>query len=439
MNKDSAFPSEVCHKRDLDYRRKLHRDKLKTARSSLDTGKPRTGGYRHVKNNWKRSQLQFERNAQIEHDNLLLVDKMRQILSKKQVNNVQTTIPRSLNREKRNSELTRIVVENERLLHRIIAKPPAYGEEFFESAEATQHRLVNHISRYEYQDPRFSPTNSHHKVGNYKVPIRPHSAFERPSPWPPPIDRPPTDIRGRPATARIPLRNGQQRPATARMPLRNGQQATARMPQSSQSSPRAKTEKVPIRVLKDAVCTISERECVVTVFERFNPHRVDLRAIDIQAGLEFALSLPFFQLRWFFKHYPDFFAGTFTSRQAMVKKLLQQLIFITKQGEGEVVEAQQLSADLTNPLERCAPPPYAKNLHPMLRPRSSPRGERDSPQQQQELGEGVVDESGGDGMSQQDVDAIVRIQAVQRGRLERRRLRRLKSKRAGEGDSEEGS
>lgn len=73
-----------------------------------------------------KAQAQLERNSQIEHDNLLLVEKMRKILATRQLDNIQTLLPKSLNREKRQNKLTKEALENEFMFKRFLHKQGAY-------------------------------------------------------------------------------------------------------------------------------------------------------------------------------------------------------------------------------------------------------------------------------------------------------------------------
>mgnify|MGYP002393532339 FL=1 len=54
-----------------------------------------------------------ERIAKITHDNRVLLKKMTEIMQKNQLDNFNTTKPRSLNKERRKRELMRITRENQ--------------------------------------------------------------------------------------------------------------------------------------------------------------------------------------------------------------------------------------------------------------------------------------------------------------------------------------
>lgn len=342
-NKPQALSSEVCGKRDQAYRRRLHKKNLRTIKSSIDTSAPKQ--FKHVKAKYKTKQLQYERNAQIEFDNMKLVGKMKDILANRQVNNIQTVIPRSLNRGKRKQKLTKIVVDNEKMLRRIIQKPPAYDSRQFEEAEEKQRRLLDISCKHDYQDPRVYTEGPRHRFGNYKLRS---SSLEGPDETNFVDESPKPPIHSRPFSARTHITHTHkpQRPSTAR---ERGENYTARERGENYSARERgeRGERRPICIVENIPTTISGRECVLTAYEHARPHTLSMRAIDVEASLEFNLSLPFLQLRRFFKRFPDLFAGTQISRESMVRKISKHLKF---SNDGEA-GAQQLLADLSEALE----------------------------------------------------------------------------------------
>ena len=77
--------------------------------------------YSHLAHRRKKELTQFEETARIEHENLLLLQRFRTIIARKQIDNIPSTCnaPKSLNREQRRRELVAISQENARIARRL--------------------------------------------------------------------------------------------------------------------------------------------------------------------------------------------------------------------------------------------------------------------------------------------------------------------------------
>jgi hypothetical protein len=74
---------------------------------------------------------------------IVLVDKMRWILGHDQLDTSAPRGGRSLNNHQRRQQLTDIVIDNEKILKRIIARPPAYNRTHWQLQEAQRIKLLH--------------------------------------------------------------------------------------------------------------------------------------------------------------------------------------------------------------------------------------------------------------------------------------------------------
>ncbi|XP_071509302.1 sperm axonemal maintenance protein CFAP97D1-like [Diadema antillarum] len=141
-----------CHNRLLQQRwdQKYydeHRQKVKEAKSMVDTKPPTTYVHLHLK--LKKLQLEEERLAVIERDNRILLEKMSVIMrTRGRVDNRNNYIHRSLNREKRQRELLRVTRENQEILKRILAREPEYNHLEWDRQWEENETFMDNISRY---------------------------------------------------------------------------------------------------------------------------------------------------------------------------------------------------------------------------------------------------------------------------------------------------
>lgn len=105
----------ITHKRQVQRRQDLHREKLRQMESTVDTSLPKTYQLPHLRRNLKKAQLMEERYTAIERENRLLLEKMSYIMHHQMVDNKNESrkYVRSLNVEHRKRELSKITSENQ--------------------------------------------------------------------------------------------------------------------------------------------------------------------------------------------------------------------------------------------------------------------------------------------------------------------------------------
>lgn len=124
-----------------------HRDKVREAKSMVDTKPPKTYVHLHLK--LKKLQLEEERYAVIERDNRILLEKMSQIMRNRgRVDNHNSYVSKSLTREKRQRELLRVTRENQEILKRILAREPEYNHLQWERDWEDNEKFMDSIARY---------------------------------------------------------------------------------------------------------------------------------------------------------------------------------------------------------------------------------------------------------------------------------------------------
>ncbi|XP_028904139.1 uncharacterized protein CFAP97D2 [Ornithorhynchus anatinus] len=124
-----------------------HKKKIQTARPEVDTQAPLTFGHLHLK--LKKLKLEEERLSVIERDNGLLLEKMACIMrSGGRIDNHNNYKCRSLNREKREREISRVSKENQALLQRIMKREPQYQVKKWQEDWQVLERYKNNIRRY---------------------------------------------------------------------------------------------------------------------------------------------------------------------------------------------------------------------------------------------------------------------------------------------------
>lgn len=125
----------------------VHRQKVREARSMVDTKAPTT--YMHLHLKLKKMQLEEERLATIERDNRILLEKMAFIMrTTGRIDNYNNYEAKSLNREKRQRELLRITAENQEMLRRILMRQPLYDHKKWEQDWEENLQFIDNISHY---------------------------------------------------------------------------------------------------------------------------------------------------------------------------------------------------------------------------------------------------------------------------------------------------
>ncbi|KAJ3176989.1 hypothetical protein HDU87_004705 [Geranomyces variabilis] len=128
----------------------IHERKLSNVRSTIDTSAPRT--YSHLDNKKKALQIAKERQAQIDRDNDILLEKMASIMQAEKKQYAQAPSPmrfaHSLHSYKRARDAAQIDKDNQAMLHRLKARESFYPHgEYLASRRQNLHYLSN-IAEY---------------------------------------------------------------------------------------------------------------------------------------------------------------------------------------------------------------------------------------------------------------------------------------------------
>jgi len=131
-----------------------HRRRVAEAKAHVNSFDPPASVVPH--NDRRKKLLAAQRAAEIEHENLLLVARFRNIIGRKQLDNIApvSTMPRSLNRRQRTIDLTSIALDNERMAERIIQARGQVPkrEECIRANEAYQAVIARHC-HHPFKDP----------------------------------------------------------------------------------------------------------------------------------------------------------------------------------------------------------------------------------------------------------------------------------------------
>lgn len=124
-----------------------HRKAVIEVKPEIDSTPPVTFMHLHLK--LKKLQLEEERLATIERDNRILLEKMSHTMRNKgQLDNINTAIPKSLSKGRRERELLRITRENMNMLKRIAYKKPAISREQHEKDWKENYHFMGNISAF---------------------------------------------------------------------------------------------------------------------------------------------------------------------------------------------------------------------------------------------------------------------------------------------------
>ncbi|KXJ26223.1 uncharacterized protein CFAP97D1 [Exaiptasia diaphana] len=124
-----------------------HRKKVRSATAVIDNKPPKT--YMHLHLKLKKLQCDEERNATIERDNRILLEKMSFIMrTRGRVDNRNDYEHKSLNKTKRQRELLRVTHENQAILRRIASKEPHYNHLQWDDEWAINETYMDNIAKY---------------------------------------------------------------------------------------------------------------------------------------------------------------------------------------------------------------------------------------------------------------------------------------------------
>lgn len=132
-----------------------HLERLSTVTSSVAGSRGLTGSdYPHLRNNLNKRKMEEDRRAAIDHENMILLSKMRNIFSKGTTASNSGFVqpfevqPRSLNQEARRRELERITRENLGIVHRIRSRKPNYSTQELNRQRQETEQHLRRISKH---------------------------------------------------------------------------------------------------------------------------------------------------------------------------------------------------------------------------------------------------------------------------------------------------
>ena len=128
-----------------------HLQRIKNAKKMVDCEAPRQ--FQHLALRPKKQMLMYETTCRIQRENLILVDKMRLILAKKQMDNISTHLPSQAQRHSRVRRLQDITDENAIMLRRFIEKPSHYDRTVLKKGANEAIERLHRICKYPYVDP----------------------------------------------------------------------------------------------------------------------------------------------------------------------------------------------------------------------------------------------------------------------------------------------
>eukprot|EP01016_Furgasonia_blochmanni_P009515 TRINITY_DN13946_c0_g1_i1.p1 TRINITY_DN13946_c0_g1~~TRINITY_DN13946_c0_g1_i1.p1 ORF type:complete len:428 (+),score=58.54 TRINITY_DN13946_c0_g1_i1:93-1376(+) len=148
-------PNRLLWEADQERLKKIHQEKLRGVRSSVDQKKP--AKFAHLQSNKKKAQLEEDKALEIERSNKVLLEKMSRILlygnGLREVFTVNAgnTRAKSLNRSSRKNELIRITEENQALLNRLKETKPFINVEQQLRDREENLKLVRKLCEYPYE------------------------------------------------------------------------------------------------------------------------------------------------------------------------------------------------------------------------------------------------------------------------------------------------
>lgn len=124
-----------------------HKRKVQSAKPMVDTNSPHT--YVHLNLKLKKLKLEEERLSTIERDNHLLLEKMSTIMrTKGRLDNKNSYVTKSLNKEKRAQELLKVSRENQSIEERLTKCEPQYRVEKWHEDWVKAEKYMDSIAKY---------------------------------------------------------------------------------------------------------------------------------------------------------------------------------------------------------------------------------------------------------------------------------------------------
>jgi len=137
----------------------IHRQKVSAVRAAIDNMPPVAATLEHMRHNLKKERLLEDRYVEIDRENKVLLSKMSEIMkqpsafadvpySEKQAAKQASKGPVTLNRNGRKQELSRITMENQRLLKAIQSAQPVYSAKKWEADHKKSEAHLRNCSSY---------------------------------------------------------------------------------------------------------------------------------------------------------------------------------------------------------------------------------------------------------------------------------------------------
>uniref|UniRef100_A0A672SQ54 Si:dkey-83m22.7 n=1 Tax=Sinocyclocheilus grahami TaxID=75366 RepID=A0A672SQ54_SINGR len=151
MQHQAYQPILPCVNKYLQYRwdkncYEMHRNKVKSAKPTINTTPPKT--YNHLLVKLKIRQLEEERVSRIKKENHMLLDKMSHIMQTSGgVDCRNDYVQKSLGSEKRQQDLLRITEEHECLLQRLSSCRPRYSVQLMDTIGRYPRLYTAHVSK----------------------------------------------------------------------------------------------------------------------------------------------------------------------------------------------------------------------------------------------------------------------------------------------------
>lgn len=132
----------------------LHRSKVSNSRSVVDVSAPAITNMEHLRNNLKKERLLEDRYVEIDRENKVLLNKISEVMRQPSIfseapSEKSSKVPACLsNRSGRKAELSRITMENARLLKAIRQTQPVYSAKKWEDNFKKSEVLLRNCSSY---------------------------------------------------------------------------------------------------------------------------------------------------------------------------------------------------------------------------------------------------------------------------------------------------
>lgn len=128
----------------------IHENKVRTMKSSVDTGRPATWG--KIRSKAKKEQLIEDRYTEIERENRILLEKMQTIMSHRTTSlDGRHVRHKSLNSGYRRRQLMKISMENQAILKRLQAKGSNYDVNSWEKERKLSEHRLKYMCEFPYQ------------------------------------------------------------------------------------------------------------------------------------------------------------------------------------------------------------------------------------------------------------------------------------------------